>query len=601
MVCEKCEKKLSKVIVPDKWKDGASNTTEGGGRKINENKLLSKKSRSVCNVRLGLEFEYIFKGDTKTQRTSVLSFVFVLLFSSSWAASARNHEDFLQCLSIESQNSTSISQIIYTPNNSSFLPILQFSIENLRFISSDTPKPAVIVTPVDESQIPTIIKCAKKHDMQIRIRSGGHDYEGLSYVSQVPFIILDMINLRSISVDTETSTAWVQTGATIGELYYRIAEKSKVLGFPAGVCPTVGVGGHVSGGGYGYMLRKYGLAADNVIDARLVNVDGEILDRKSMGEDLFWAIRGGGGASFGVILDWKIKLVPVPETVTVFTVRKTIEQNATNLFHQWQSVASKLHEDLFIRINVRRNTTRDGKVTIQAFFISLFLGRRDRLLSLMQESFPQLGLAEEDCKEMSWIESVLYHDGIPSGEPLEVLLNRTQADKPYFKAKSDFITKPISKEGIKGIWKLFYEDEAKAAQLVLNPYGGKMEEISESAIPFPHRAGNLYKIQHLVYWTEEDKVSAERHIKWIRRLYRYMAPYASKSPRASYINYRDLDIGVNEKGNTSDAQASIWGTKYFKNNFKRLVKVKTRVDPGNFFRNEQSIPPLSSRRKKSGD
>ena len=73
--------------------------------------------------------------------------------------------------------------------------------------------------------------------MQVRVRSGGHDYEGLSYVSPVPFVILDMINLRKISIDVENSFAWVQSGATLGELYYWIANKSRTLGFPTGVCP----------------------------------------------------------------------------------------------------------------------------------------------------------------------------------------------------------------------------------------------------------------------------------------------------------------------------------------------------------------------------
>ncbi|KAM3361769.1 hypothetical protein P3S68_016623 [Capsicum galapagoense] len=89
--------------------------------------------------------------------------------------------------------------------------------------------------------------------------------------------------------------------------------------------------------------------------------------------------------------------------------------------------------------------------------------------------------------------------------------------------------------------------------------------------------------------------SSEKHLSWIRKLYGYMASYVSKSPRAAYFNYRDLDLGVNNKGNTSYAQARIWGEKYFKNNFERLVKVKTKVDPTNFFRNEQSIPPLLSK------
>lgn len=179
----------------------------------------------------------------------------------------------------------------------------------------------------------------------MRVRSGGHDYEGLSYKAACPFVIIDLVNLRKVSVSLDTSTAWVESGATLGELYYQIATRSSTLGFPAGVCPTVGVGGHFSGGGQGTMTRKYGLASDNVLDAIMVDANGTILDRESMSEDLFWAIRGGGGASFGVILSWKIKLVPVPPMVTICNVPKTLEQGATKLAHLWQQIAPKLHED----------------------------------------------------------------------------------------------------------------------------------------------------------------------------------------------------------------------------------------------------------------
>ena len=129
-----------------------------------------------------------------------------------------------------------------------------------------------------------------------------------------------------------------------------------------------------------------------------------------------------------------------------------------------------------------------------------------------------------------------------------------------------------------------------------------MCKIFETEIPFPHRAGNLYKIQHLVYWEEEGEDIAKRHINWIRKLYSYMVPFVSKNPRAAYINYRDLDIGMNDKNgrNTSYDEASVWGVKYFKGNFKRLVSVKTKIDPSNFFKNEQSIPSLWPWWKKRG-
>ncbi|XP_042047609.1 berberine bridge enzyme-like 8 [Salvia splendens] len=529
-----------------------------------------------------------------TSLSLLLTFIFL---SSSTCSEGNRH--FLQCLSQneKSHNFSSISNLIYTPNNSSYIPILQFSIQNLRFISESTPKPQLIITPKLESQIPPIIHCAKAANLQIRTRSGGHDFEGLSYVAKLPFLLLDLIHLTDISIDVVGKTAWVQAGATVGSLYHKIAEASPLLGFPAGSCLTLGVGGHFSGGGYGTLLRKHGLAADQVIDARIVNSRGQILDRKSMGEDLFWAIRGGGGASFGVILAWKVRLVDVPETVTVFRIQRSLEQNATQLVHRWQYVAPELDRDLFIGALIGPGLDEiTKKMTIRATFFSVFLGRADKLLKVLQIRFPELGLAREDCAEMSWIQSTLFVAGFPI-ESREVLLNRRDPSVRSFKSKSDYVQKPIPVKGLEGMWRRLLEPEAAAALVLLMPYGGRMAEIRESALPFPHRGGNLFEVAPVVYWNEEGGGDSERYVDWIRRLESYLTPYVSSSPREAYFNYRDLDIGVNRDGGkaTSYARAAIWGARYFKGNFARLVRVKTLVDPGNFFKNEQSIPPLKVR------
>ena len=77
---------------------------------------------------------------------------------------------------------------------------------------------------------------------------------------------------------------------------------------------------------------------------------------------------------------------------------------------------------------------------------------------------------------------------------------------------------------------------------------------------------NLYQMEYLVFWSDENSQTSERNISWIRRLHSYMTPYVSKNPREAYVNYRDLDIRINKlAGNTSYKQASIWGRKYFKN------------------------------------
>ncbi|TYG78000.1 hypothetical protein ES288_D02G021800v1 [Gossypium darwinii] len=489
-----------------------------------------------------------------------LSLLFIVVCSLSWvSASANSHDDFLECLySYHPKESSSITQVIYTETNSSYAAVLDSSIRNHRFSTPNTPKPLVIVI----------------------TRSGGHDFEGLSYVSHDPFVIIDLVNLRSVDVDVENEESWVQSGATVGEVYYRINERSTNLTFPAAVVRTVGIGGLISGGGDGLLFRKYGLSADNVIDAQLVDANGRVLDRRSMGEDLFWAIRGGGGGSFGIVISWKIKLVHVPSTVTVFSVGRTLEQDATQLLHRWQYVAPNLPNDVYSLVAISTtNASENGTKTVLATFISLFQGGANEFIPLMQERFPELGLVKEDFIEMTWIESLLS--------------NRYSLLPPSFKSKSDYVREPMPEIALQGLWPQLLEvDEGGIAVQNIIAYGGIMEEISETETPFPHRKGTLYKINYNIGWLEEENNNSQRYISWMRKLYSYMGPFVSKSPREAYVNYRDLDIGRNnDDGKASYKQASIWGRKYFKNNFDRLVYVKTKTDPKNFFKHEQSIPP----------
>ncbi|XP_050370396.1 LOW QUALITY PROTEIN: berberine bridge enzyme-like 22 [Argentina anserina] len=516
--------------------------------------------------------------------------VFSLFLSLvSCASSDPITEPLRLCMTTQLSYNTEASTIIHTSNSSSYSSILISSEQNPRWLNS-TSKPLLILTPFNESEIRAAVLCSRKCGIQIRVRSGGHDYEGLSYLCKTPFIIIDMINFKSIDVNIADETAWVQSGATLGELYYSIGKKSDVHGFPAGICPTVGIGGHFSGGGFGTLVRKHGLAADHVIDAVLIDANGKIMNRETMGEDLFWAIRGGGGASFGIIVSWKIKLVQVPKVVTGFTVSKLISQDGGSLVNRWQYIADRFHEDLFMRV-ILQNVGSGGQKQVQADFNSLYLGGIDTLMPLMKQSFPELGLEEKDCIEMSWVQSAQYFAGYKKEQPLEVLLSREALYKSNFKGKSDFVTNPIPEIGLQGIWERFMQEQL--VFMILDPYGGKMAEISEFEIPFPHRKGNIYNIQYIVKWDVNEASEAGKHMYWMDMLYRYMKPYVSNSPRGAYINYKDLELGTNNRGtNTSYMEASSWGRKYFKNNFKRLAVVKSRVDPHNFFRNEQSIPPF---------
>ncbi|XP_021766952.1 reticuline oxidase-like [Chenopodium quinoa] len=214
-------------------------------------------------------------------------------------------------------NSTHISSIHYNH-------FLKFSLQNLRVAKDSTPKPTAIILPESKEQLANSVLCCRGLSLEIIIRCGGHSYEGISSIPRGnnPFVIIDMMNLNRVIVDLESESAWVEGGATLGELYSAIAAHSSYYGFPAGLGPTVGVSGHFSGGGIGVLGRKYGLSADNMLDVGLIDAEGRVMGRAEMGEEIFWALRGGGGGNFGVVYGWKVQLVHVPKGLLALVLNK---------------------------------------------------------------------------------------------------------------------------------------------------------------------------------------------------------------------------------------------------------------------------------------
>ncbi|CAH8378731.1 unnamed protein product [Eruca vesicaria subsp. sativa] len=531
-------------------------------------------------------------------RQTCVSVVFSLLFLSlplcSFSQPSNSHNvynSFLKCFSKKTKTpQPQIAKNVFSPTNPSYSSVLRAYIRNARFNTSSTPKPTIIVTPRSYSHVSAAVLCSKPLNFVFKIRSGGHDYDGLSYISDKPFFILDMSNIRDVSVDIASNSAWISAGATLGEVYYSIWEKSKVHGFPAGVCPTVGVGGHLSGGGYGNMLRKFGLSVDHLIDAKIVDVKGRVLDRKAMGEDLFWAISGGGGGSFGVVLGYKVKLVPVPPIVTVFRVEQYMNSGAVDMVHKWQSVGPRTDRNLFMRMLIQP-VTRNKVKTVRASVVALFLGKADDVVSLLRKELPELALQKENCTEMTWFQSALWWDNRVNATQTDpkVFLDRNLDSSSFGKRKSDYVATEIPRDGIESLFKKMIE--LGKIGLVFNPYGGRMAEIAENATPFPHR-NKLFKIQYSVNWKESSPEIEKGFLNEAKELHSFMTKFVSKSPRSAYLNYRDVDIGVNDHGKNSYKQGEVYGRMYFGKNFDRLVKIKTAVDPGNFFRNEQSIPTL---------
>ncbi|KAL4196165.1 hypothetical protein AMTRI_Chr04g181980 [Amborella trichopoda] len=468
----------------------------------------------------------------------------------------------------------------FTSTPQIYYKLLNFSLQNLRFAEPSTSMPYVIVLPSSNIQVQRAVVCSRQHWWLIRTRCGGHSYEGFSSTGDSPFVIIDLMNLNKVEVDVANGTAWIGGGATLGEIYYHIAKASKDrYGFSAGSCHTVGSGGHISGGGFGLLSRKFGLAADNILDALVVNADGLLLDRTTMGNDMFWAIRGGGGGSWGIIVAWKLKLADINGKVTVFQTSREGKETVVNLVHKWQVVAHNLPNEFYLSAILAANSSH----VIGVSFLGMYLGGVDDAVKIMRDQFRDLAISKSICTEMAWIDSILYFSG---GSTREDLLNRYLVGKSFFKGKSDYVKEPLNASSLEGAIK--YLEEEPSSMIILDPYGGKMDNFEEDHIPFPHRKGNLYSIQYIVTWQRHD--DDYKYMNWIKRFYDYMEPYVSKSPREAYVNYLDIDLGAARNGTARVETARKWGKRYFKNNFDRLVTVKSHVDPHNVFRNPQGIP-----------
>ncbi|CAN6371954.1 unnamed protein product [Urochloa humidicola] len=503
--------------------------------------------------------------------------------------SSASPDSFLQCLS-----ATIPSTLIYQQSSSSFTSVLESSVQNPKFLTNTTVRPLCIITPSDVSHVQAAVRCGRANAIRLRVRSGGHDYEGLSYrsVNQEPFAVLDLAKLRAVRIVPGEPSTWVDAGATLGELYYAIGTNNPGFLFPGGVCATVGVSGFVSGGGIGLMMRKYGVGGDNVLDALVVNANGDILDRAAMGEDLFWAIRGGGGSSFGVVVAWRLKLSPVPPTVTVVNSLRTVEQGGlAELLVKWENtiLSPSLPTDLTNRVLLQER---------HAIFQTLYLGQCSDLISTLGNVFPELGVSAANCNEMPWLHAMAFIYFENTDTPVEALLNRTNrvGSNHYYKSKSDYVRHAVGKDGWEGLYQQWLSWNGNG-QMTLEPHGGVVGGANTAtASPYPHRQGVLFNIQYGSNWCCDAKgTMAKAGLRWLDGVYGYMEPFVTSNPREAYANYRDLDLGrnvVGRDGVSSYWSGRLWAEKYFMGNYRRLAAVKAMVDPSDYFRNEQSIPPL---------
>ncbi len=393
-----------------------------------------------------------------------------------------------------------------------------------------------------------LVDWCRSNNLPFALRSGGHSYEGFSQSSSV---VIDTRLMSAIAVDKATKTATVGAGASLGQVYKAIAARG--LAFPGGSCPTVGVSGHVLGGGYGYLARPYGLACDNVLSVDLVDPQGQQIHADAQqNADLFWACRGGGGGSFGAVTGYRLRLF---ELASVFTFNIKFPQlslqRAAAIMKEWQAWAPQAPQAIDSNLVIAKDP--NGGIVLRCAGQSI--GSSEEL----QRELKFLSTAPPVRR--TYLDSITYFAGGQSGW-----------NYPSYpmKGKSDYATSPLTDAGLSA---LMNEVSTRAGIYVIcDSYGGTVANIAADATAFAHRNGTLYCIQYGSDWTNPG--DTPQHLSEMRSCYAAMRPYVSG---AAYVNYCDLDL--------ADWQNAYWGQ-----NLTRLKQIKSTFDPDNVFRHAQSVP-----------
>ncbi len=392
-----------------------------------------------------------------------------------------------------------------------------------------------------------LIQWLRRTKVPFAIRGGGHSYEGFS---QSERIVIDTRLMNSIELAPSKQSVFIGGGAALGDVYSALGPKGITI--PAGSCPPVGVSGHVQGGGFGEFARPFGLACDSLLSVDLVNADGvEITASETENSDLFWAIRGGGGGSFGVATRYQFRTHAVSE-LTSFGVTWLLRgERALDACKDWQKWIATAPD--FVTSFLRIDVSHSQNVTLHAAGLGLC---SEAKLQAELQKITREKPNHQRLEPMNIVQAVHHFAG---GNAYQSV---------HMKAKSDYLYEPLSDDGIRALFAGLQKHQGITA--TMDGYGGAIAKVAPTATAFAHRKA-LCCIQ---YSTSFEPEKTEASLASMKEFYDGLRGYMSGE---CYVNYPDLDL--------KNYAAAYWGE-----NLARLKQIKASVDPTNFFQHAQSIP-----------
>jgi FAD/FMN-containing dehydrogenase len=421
----------------------------------------------------------------------------------------------------------------------------------------DEARPALVARCAGTADVSAAIGFARSNDLEIAVRGGGHSIAGFSTCDGG--IVIDLSQMRSVRVDPAARRAYVGGGAVWGDVDHET--QAHGLATTGGLVSTTGVAGFTLGGGIGWLMRRHGLACDNVVAADVVTADGKVVRAsESENSDLLWGLRGGGG-NFGIVTQFELALHPVGPIVYAGAIFFSAEHDA-ELLRRFRDWAPNAPNDVTALVSL--TTAPPLPVIPEAWH-----GRKVAAVLAVSS-----GPVEAGAGQVEELRAV--------AEPIADLLG----PMPYTTMQS--LIDPLWPKGIRAYFKAtnltrlddglvdrFCElhDEAPGPQCEVHVHqmGGAVADVPEGTTAFPER-GMPFLLNAVTGWSDAEV--DRQHVAWARAV---IAAAGQAATGRAYVNFL---------GDADAARASYGPDKY-----ARLVELKNEYDPTNVFRLNQNIEP----------
>lgn len=413
--------------------------------------------------------------------------------------------------------------------------------------------PLVIIYCHNEEDVINAIAWAKNNNIEIRVRSGAHSYEGYSTGNDVA--VIDISKMNKIYIDEDKKIVKIEGGVRNREIYEALGAKG--YAFPGGGCPTVGVPGLVLGGGWGYSSRFLGLSCDSLVEAELINYKGEkLLLNESSNSDLFWACKGSGGGNFGIIVSMTIKIKEKIEMGTLININYpnvSIEDNI-KIIEALQNLYRTLDRRMNLKTAIYNSAYKGRGVKITG----LFYGSDEEALHILNPLRIITDTMEFDLKYMTVLECNRW-------------IQDSHPDYEKYKSTGRFVYRDYDVHEIRKIIELVDSPADGAVYAAVSFYGagGAISDIDKSSTAFYYRDAKF--IMGLQSVWEDDKY-AEFNKDWIKKKFNIMRELTE----GSFVNFPLTELENYEQ-------------EYYGKNLKSLRKIKTKYDPYNIFNFPQVI------------